>query len=241
MSTPLPRSQRGFTLMEVLIAVTVTAVIGLGVWQVVGNIALSRDRVQSAALEFDGVQRTMLLLERDFSQLINRPVRDIYGDPQPALTTRDDDFMVTFTRQGWRNPTAARRSELQRVAYEYTGDQLRRRYWVTLDQGPEDNSRDQLLLSDVTAFSIRFVDHEGNWQETWPPDAVLQQVPDQLTQLGLPKAAEITIEHDRYGQLRRLFLLPDFDFSAVQQAFSGTGDQPGGEGDGTPPEEGGAP
>ena len=55
--------ESGFTLMEVLIAVTITAVIGLGVWQVVSSVMNSRDRVDEVAQAFDGLQKTMLLLE----------------------------------------------------------------------------------------------------------------------------------------------------------------------------------
>ena len=84
--------QRGFTLLEVLIAVTITAVIGLGVWQVINGVVNSRDRVNELAEQFDGLQRSMLLLERDIMQVVNRPARDIYGDFQPALSSRADDF-----------------------------------------------------------------------------------------------------------------------------------------------------
>ncbi|MDX1560391.1 MAG: prepilin-type N-terminal cleavage/methylation domain-containing protein, partial [Marinobacter sp.] len=52
--------QRGFTLLEVLIAVTITAVIGLGVWQVINGVVNSRDRVNELAEQFDGLQRAML-------------------------------------------------------------------------------------------------------------------------------------------------------------------------------------
>ncbi|WP_254774103.1 type II secretion system protein J [Marinobacter sp. AC-23] len=92
-------SQRGFTLLEVLVAITITAVIGIGVWQVLSGVILSRDRVDELAEGFDGVQRAMLLLERDITQIVNRPARDIYGDFKPALTSREDEFALMLTRQ----------------------------------------------------------------------------------------------------------------------------------------------
>lgn len=85
--------------MEVLIAVTITAVIGLGVWQVLGNVVSSRDRVNEVAEQFDNIQRTMLLLERDITQVVNRSARDIYGDFRPALTSREEEFSLILTRQ----------------------------------------------------------------------------------------------------------------------------------------------
>lgn len=216
-STMPPVVRNGFTLMEMLIAVTITAVIGLGVWQVLGNVVTSRDRVNEVADQFDAIQRTMLLLERDISQVVNRPGRNIYGDFDPALTSREDDFALMLTRQGWRNPLGTRRSTLQRVGWEYTGDELRRRYWVSVDQGQEDNSRDLVLLSDVTDFAIRFLDGERNWRDNWPDDTSMADMnPGTRPDIPLPLGIEVTLKHERFGELVRTFALPDFDHSQAQ-------------------------
>ncbi|KAA1173963.1 type II secretion system protein GspJ [Marinobacter salinexigens] len=209
--------QNGFTLMEVLIAVTITAVIGLGVWQVINGVVRSRDRVDVAADQFDGLQRAMLLLERDITQVVNRPARDVYGDYQPALTTREEGFSLMLTRQGWRNPLGTRRSELQRVAWEYTGNELHRRYWPNVDQGQEDNSVDLLLLEGVTDLEIRFLDDNANWQEQWPTDETMANLTQgSLPLVALPLGLELTLEHEVFGTIVRTFVLPDFDVDEAQ-------------------------
>ncbi len=209
--------QRGFTLLEVLVAITITAVIGIGVWQVLNGVILSRDRIDELAEDFDGLQRAMLLLERDLTQIVNRPARDIYGDFKPALTTREDDFALMLTRQGWRNPLGIRRSSLQRVGWEYTGTELRRRYWPNLDQGQEDNSRDLLLLERVTGFDLRFLNQQYTWQPEWPPDDVMAALtPGSRPDTDFPLAIEVTLEHERFGELVRTFVLPDFDPANAQ-------------------------
>jgi general secretion pathway protein J len=209
--------QDGFTLMEVLIAVAITAVIGLGVWQVLDGVVTSRDRVDERAAAFDELQRTMLLLERDLTQVVNRPARDLYGDFQPALTSREEGFALMLTRQGWRNPLGLRRSSLQRVAWEYTGSELRRRYWPTVDQGQEDNGQDILLLNDVQAFQVEFLDQDSTWQEQWPPDSELADtLPGEHPETSLPRAIRITLEHGLFGEIERLFPLPDFDPEEAQ-------------------------
>lgn len=211
------KNQQGFTLMEMLIAVTITAVIGLGVWQVINGVVTSRDRVNDLAEEFDGLQRAMLLLERDITQIVNRPARDIYGDYKAALTSREEDFALLLTRQGWRNPLGTRRSGLQRVAWEYTGDELRRRYWPIVDQGQEDDSRDVLLLEEVLAFEIRFLNDERSWQPEWPTDEMMAGLnPGSRPETPLPMGIEITLEHERFGELVRTFVLPDFDREEAQ-------------------------
>ncbi len=214
--TGVRRGQGGFTLMEVLIAVSITAVIGLGIWQVLSGVINTRDRVDQVAEEFEGLQKAFLLLERDLRQVVNRPVRNIYGDYEPALSNLGEEFELVVTHQGWRNPLGKKRSSLQRSAWEFTGEELRRRYWIMVDQAQEEESRDQLILSDVSDFRVRFMDENRTWQDTWPPPN--QGVPTGTGApiLPLPMAVEITLVHGRYGELNRLFMMPDFDFTAVQ-------------------------
>lgn len=242
--------QGGFTLMEVLIAVTITAVIGLGVWQVISGIVLARDRVDAVTEEFAGLQNAFLLLERDIHQIVNRPIRNIYGDFEPALSNRDEAFILTLTRQGWRNPLGRKRSELQRSAYELSGEDLYRRYWVMVDRAQEDSSRSQRLLSDVTEVRVRFMDRDRNWQDSWPPDdaAAPPAGSDQSPQRPLPLGLEITLDHRRFGELTRIFSLPDFDGEAAQgdilragQPVVGDEQPPAGEEQPPPEQTGGAP
>jgi len=223
---PLRKSRQfGFTLMEVLIAVTITAVIGLGVWQVIANVVASRDRVNEVAEQFDAIQRTILLLERDITQIVNRSGRDIYGDFKPALSSREEDFVIVLTRQGWRNLRWSLRSTLQRVGWEYTGDELHRRYWRMVDQGQEESSRDLLMLSDVTDFKVRFLDKQRNWNDTWPDDESLANTtPGSRPEIALPLGIEITLEHERFGELVRTFSLPDFDNEVAQGVVSNAND-----------------
>ncbi len=203
--------------MEVLIAVTITAVIGVGVWQVLSGVINSRDRVDDVADEFRNLQHTMLLLERDITQIVNRSARDAYGDFLPALTSRQDDFRLMLTRQGWRNPLGIRRSSLQRVGWEYTGSELRRRYWQMIDQGQEDNSRDMLMLDNVTAFDIRFLNDKRSWQPEWPTDEAMASLnPGSRPNTDLPLGIEITIEQKTFGKLVRVFALPDFNPEQAQ-------------------------
>lgn len=215
------RAARGFTLLEVLIAIGITAIIGLGVWQVLSGIVQSRDRVDELAVQFKALQRTMLFLERDITQAVNRPARDVYGDFDFALTSRENDFVLLLTRQGWRNPLGIRRSNLQRVGWEYTGDTIRRWYWVSVDQGQEDESRDALMLENVIDVRIRFLDDQQAWQENWPDDESLaNQSPGARPDVSLPQGIEIVIEHERFGMLTRSFPLPTFDSEAAQNQIN---------------------
>ena len=157
--------------------------------------------------------------------MVNRSARDIYGDFRPALTSREEEFSLILTRQGWRNPLGTRRSSLQRVGWEYTGDELRRRYWVTVDRGQEDNSQDLLLLSNVTEFTVRFLDDQRNWRDEWPDEeSMANMTPGTRPDIPLPLGIEVTIEHERFGELVRTFTLPDFDNDVAQGVVNSVND-----------------
>jgi general secretion pathway protein J len=172
----------------------------------------------------------MLFLERDITQAVNRPARDIYGDFDFALTSRENDFALLLTRQGWRNPMGIRRSNLQRVGWEYTGDTIRRRYWVSVDQAQEEESRQALMLEGVIDFRIRFLDDQQNWQDNWPDeDSMAGQTPGSNPDVAFPKGLEVVIEHEGFGVLTRTFPLPDFDSGAAQNQMGAGGVSPGSE------------
>ena len=115
---------RGFTLLEVLLAVAITALIGVGAAQLLNSIINAKQGVDIRSEKLASLQRFNMAVSRDIEQIINRPIRDIYGDEQPAIRINDGDYPVEFTRAGWRNSpvTDDPRSELQRVAYRLEPD-----------------------------------------------------------------------------------------------------------------------
>ncbi|MGQ7275295.1 type II secretion system minor pseudopilin GspJ [Marinobacter sp. V034] len=236
-SGPKELKSSGFTLMEVLVAVAMTAFIGLGVWQTISGIIRARDSVDRVADEFADINKAMAIIERDIVQIVNRPVRDIYGESRMALTSREEAYELSLTHQGWRNPTGALRSELQRAAYEFTGDELHRRYWAMLDQAQDaGEGRDQLLLTGVTDFNVRFMNDQYSWVDDWPTaEGAQESTGQQASVLPLPKGIEVTVEIDNYGELKRVFVLPDFDAKAAQgfvsnaNAINDSDDEPSGE------------
>ena len=109
----------GFTLLEVLLAIGITAMIGLGSWQILNSAIRASEATQERLAELNNLQKTMLILSRDLQQVLPRSIRDEYGDYQPAVTTKNEFYLLEFSRNGWRNPMDDQRSNIQRVAYEF--------------------------------------------------------------------------------------------------------------------------
>lgn len=203
-TTALRREASGFTLLELLIAVAVFAIMAALAYGGLSSVLRAREESTASALRLRALQQTMLLLGRDLDQALPRTIRDEYGDVKPALYGGTD--WIEFTHDGWANPTAATRSELQRVAYTVRDKQLVRDSWQVLDRAPDSKPYEAPLLDKVKSLQLRYLDAAGNWQESWPSQQSDNTSPQQ--QLPLPRAVEVTLELERWGTIRRLFRLP---------------------------------
>lgn len=132
--------QLGFTLMEMLVALAVFAVLGVISATLMSQMLTNEERMGQRSERLGEVQRAMSILKRDLMQITNRPVRDMLGDPLPAVVI-DSNGLIEFSRLGWRNPLRSPRSELQRVAYRMHDGNLLRTYWSVLDRSQDTEPR----------------------------------------------------------------------------------------------------
>lgn len=225
---------RGFTLLEVLIAITITALIGLGSWQLLNGAIKSYELGQKSLEGLSLLQRTQLTISRDFRQLIPRPIRDEYGDYQPALSSGQDLAVVELTRVGWRNPLQQPRSQVQRVAYELVDKDLMRLHWTVLDRAQDSVALSRRLLSDVDRFEVSYLNDSKAWVDEWPPGPASNSEDPPVDPIAakaiLPKAVRVTLEHPRYGNVQRVFDLPSYVEGVVMQASNDGGANDGGNG-----------
>ena len=230
------RKQTGFTLLEVLIAITITAVIGLGSWQLLNTAIRAYELSQTNLQSLSQLQRAQLNISRDFTQLVPRAIRDEYGDYQSALKTEDGFYLVELTRAGWRNPLQERRSELQRVAYELSDGELLRHHWKVLDRAQDSEPVTRRLLSDVESITVSFLNSSRAWIDEWPPTDLNtndDQVEDLMKEYAeLPLAVRITLVHPRFGEVTRLFDQSSYIENILIQSASGAnGGETGTQGD----------
>jgi len=203
----------GFTLLEVLIAISIFAVIGLAAYRVLDIVILSQSKVAAHDDSLRSLERAMHIISADFEQLTSRPVRDNYDDQLGAFLAPHENYAVEFTRQGWRNPLQLPRSQLQRVAYELghapddkddDGTHLLRHYWTVLDRAQDSEPRTQLLLKNIDDLQISFLDSAGQWKNEWPPNQITGEA-----KKGLPSALLVELNSQQAGQIQRLYQLSE--------------------------------
>jgi general secretion pathway protein J len=192
---------RGFTLIELLIAMAIFAVVAMMAYGGLNTVMSTRVVVQQQAEALKRLQLAYRMMQQDLEQAVNRPIRDTLGGERGALLALGANTeLLELTRNGWRNPINQPRSSLQRVQYGLVDEELRRRYWLVLDQAQDSEPVEQTLLDGVQRVEIRYMDSGRQWYDQWPP-------PNAQGPIGIPRAAEVNLELENWGKLRWLFRL----------------------------------
>lgn len=205
------RREAGFTLLEVMIAVAIFSLLAMGTYQMLSTVLKTDEVTRQHERDLRELSRAFASLDRDINQTLNRGVRDAYGDERATLLgelgASDGNAALEFSRNGWRNPLGGARSQVQRVRWRLTGETLERLYWNVLDQAVDSEPRVQKVLVGVQSMNLRFLDDQGQWQEQWPPIQSGFNADD--AKKRMPLALEVRIEHRHYGELSRLYRLPE--------------------------------
>lgn len=189
--TEVRKSEAGFTLIELMVALAIFALISVAGVTLLRSGSDTQIAVKKRLEEMALSHRLSNSLEGDLAQAIARPVRDQSGQPIPAFTQGDANVsgaLFGFVRAGWSNFDAAPRAGLQRVAYVLEGGALKRLSWPMLDgSAPSDAA---VLLENVTMAQAEFRDDTGAWRDDWTAidaDALPRAVALNITVAGKPE------------------------------------------------------
>ena len=196
------RRSGGFTLIEVMVVLSIFAIIGVIASQLVSRVLDNQRTLAERGGRLADVQRAMLILQRDVMQLTPRGVRDQLGDPLEPLIIGADG-LAEFTRAGWRNPLQLPRSELQRVSYLVQDETLYRAYWPTLDRAPDAEPVLQELLPGVLQIEFLAIDVSGNEHSYWPLLGDFAKNPDNALAGIIMRVAVAP-----FGEVERIWSVP---------------------------------
>ncbi|TVT83247.1 type II secretion system protein GspJ [Pseudomonas sp. H3(2019)] len=174
--------QNGFTLLELVIAMAIFALISLASWRLFDGVVRAERSSSSHERDMRALQRAVAVIERDALQVT----------AQPMVLQQN---VLQLQRGNWRNPLDEPRSELQNVTYRLDKGTL----WRESHPPEQPLVQRQRLLTGVRELRWRLYDLSG-WRSEKPLGTGKS--------VSAPKALEITFSTERFESIRRVLLLP---------------------------------
>ena len=200
---------RGFTLLELLVALFVSAVMFAIGYSGLTQVARNRGELLVAQRSLGDLQRAVRVLANDLSQIAPRPIRDELGrSVAPAILAEPGTpSPLGFTRGGRPLTSTWTRSSLQRIEYLVENGALVRLSWQTLDRAQGAMASRRILMRGIRGLRVRFLDARGQWSTDWPLAAGADGAgPSNIR--SRPRAVEVIIDTEAYGEIRRLVEVP---------------------------------
>lgn len=181
------KSNHGFTLLELMVAMAIFAMLAVAGWQVFDGVNRARERAQFHADNLAVLQYAYLQLQQDMNQMIPYQAVDTQGAnslinnvstnnaatnngsnnnasnsnqenaPAPEPFMSLEGARISFVRFADPDPRYQSSASLQHIEYIFADERLIRRQYTSL--GSDSISLDSVLLEGVTA---------GRWQAYLP-------------------------------------------------------------------------
>ena len=199
-------AKKGFTLVELLVAIAIFAVLSALGWKVFDYLAKVKDRNAMHEANLEQLQESYQQILRDTMQAVPLTA-NIKGQQKPALVLQNGRF--NFSKTGVTDPLQQGISPHERVEYQYRADEkkLYRLKYRNLHQTGNDQPESSVMLDEVEAFEIMVLN--PNELSSWPESSIDPQQTEQLRLL--PKGIKINLTV-RDVQYEWIFSLLQTDF-----------------------------
>ena len=184
-----PVRQAGFTLVEMMVALLVFAILSAAGIVLLRGAATGQEAVDERLSGMAAMQRSVSLLKADLGHAIPRPARDERGAPVAAFVTGQgaaglgcSNPLFALTTSGQSNINNQPRSNLARVGYCLADGRLERVRIALVDGGAPDEPA--ALLDGVENVQLRYRDRRGVWASEWRTERMAD----------LPRAIEMAFD-----------------------------------------------
>ena len=195
-------AQRGFTLIEVMVALMIFALLTGVAYRGLDAVLNANARVEQETDKWSTLALAFLNVQQALAAAVDRPIRDRDGGIGAAFiglasVRNEDEAPLVFTRMGFPGHRGVL-ADLQRVGYRLRGDRFEQLIWPALDHAPGSAPQAVELAAGVAGFSARYFAIGGAVQTSWPVAG------DAAT---LPAAVEVTLRLATGEEITRLFSL----------------------------------
>ena len=171
----------GFTLLELLVALIVFAIMSAIAYGGLNRIFAVRERIDAENRKWRELTLVFGRLEEDIGQAVNRTYLDSFGTRKSALIGHAqlvgvDDANLSLIRMGAGGSTGVA-ADMSHVGYRLREGRLELMQWPALDLPPRAVPTVHVLMQEVQAFELAFMNEKGVWEDKWEPDASASVLP----------------------------------------------------------------
>jgi general secretion pathway protein J len=195
-----PVRQSAFTLLEMVIAIGIFAVIATICYAALNQFVITRETLDQRHRTLAELNLAFTLLERDLRFLQPRIVRDGLGESEAALLADSDELSTLGEVLRWTTSVPDyeqnNNQSLQRIALRLEGDELFRISWQVLDRDHDSVESRRRILQGVDSFAVNFFHYDA--------EAALTSTENWTDSEKLPAGLEILITLHNGREYRRV-------------------------------------
>jgi general secretion pathway protein J len=196
---------RGFTLLELLVAITVLSIVSIIAWRGLDSLVHTRERLEPEATDVRALLTTFGQMERDLSQVTNPKFLGLTQSPV-IVSAADGSTLLQLARIA--PASADRPTEVQTVYYRVIDGTLTRQATAALpgfQTIPTDRLESARLLTNVRTLYVRTWSPNGGWVD---PNVVQDPAGGTATAASaVIPGVEVTIERGDGKTFRRVLLV----------------------------------
>jgi general secretion pathway protein J len=174
----------GFTLLEVVIAIAIVAMLALLGYRALAALSDSESRLSVEAAKWRTLDLFFARLEGDLREAVPRTARNGSAREPAWLAAADasGNAALSFSRAG---PEFALDpgSVGQRIGYRLRDGNIEVLYWGGYDRPRDSEPAAYVLLPGVAQFRLSYLTTTGAWVESWPVQG----------DTDLPRAARVVV------------------------------------------------
>jgi general secretion pathway protein J len=201
---------RGFTLLELLVAITVLSIVSIIAWRGLDSLVLTRERLEPQVDDTRAMLVAFGQMERDLSQVANPTFLGLTSSPINVRAV-DGAMLIQIARVAV--PVPDRATEVQTVYYRIVDNTLVRQATPALpyfDRSNAEEFENARLIGDVRSMEVRVWQPGGGWiQPSEPGDTgSTGGTPPPASSRALPPPGiEVVLTRTDGRTYRRVFLV----------------------------------
>ncbi len=194
---------RGFTLLELLVAITVLSIVSMIAWRGLDSLVATRERLEPEVDDVRSLLTAFGQMERDLTQVTNPTFLGLVTSPL-NFGIADGGQVIELARVA--SPVADHATEVQTVFYRVVDGALVRQATPPLpafDRINAESFETARLMGKVQSMTVRIWQVPGGWVSPFNSDGGATQGPS----LQAPPGIEVTLLRTDGKKFRRVLLV----------------------------------